>query len=137
VKYLLIGPAKPIPGKKEWIFPKGHIWRGEWHGETALREVLEETGIVAELIYFVKSVKFQTEKEAVYVKFYLMKELFKHTQESGGSTTPLQNEKKREPPVWCSFDEALSKLTYIESQYILKEAEKRRIIIESSQNGDG
>ena len=31
----------------EWLFPKGHIDNGESHLETALREVAEETGIIA------------------------------------------------------------------------------------------
>ena len=33
-----------------WSFPKGHMERGETEAETALRELLEETGLTAELV---------------------------------------------------------------------------------------
>ena len=34
----------------EWIFPKGHIERGETAEDAALRELREETGVTAELL---------------------------------------------------------------------------------------
>lgn len=37
-------------GRLEWCLPKGHIEQGETPEQAALREVAEETGIVAEII---------------------------------------------------------------------------------------
>ena len=32
-----------------WAFPKGHVEKGETEEQTALREILEETGLAVEL----------------------------------------------------------------------------------------
>jgi ADP-ribose pyrophosphatase YjhB (NUDIX family) len=45
VNYLLVGPKADKPN--EWLLPKGHIENSEEHGDAALREVQEETGVAA------------------------------------------------------------------------------------------
>jgi 8-oxo-dGTP pyrophosphatase MutT (NUDIX family) len=37
-------------GKADWVIPKGHVERGEDLAQTAVREVAEETGILAEVV---------------------------------------------------------------------------------------
>jgi len=45
----LIGKADRA-GRATWTLPKGHIEAGETLEQTAIREVLEETGILAEIL---------------------------------------------------------------------------------------
>jgi 8-oxo-dGTP pyrophosphatase MutT (NUDIX family) len=47
IKYLLV---TSISNPARWIFPSGHIEEGEEFTDTALREVLEEAGVEAEII---------------------------------------------------------------------------------------
>jgi hypothetical protein len=67
--YLLVRPKK---GGNDWVLPKGHIEKGEEHGETALREVLEEGGVTAQLICFVDRIRYEFEGKKVDVKCYLI-----------------------------------------------------------------
>ncbi len=109
--YLLVRPSNNC---REWVLPKGHIRQGEWHGETALREVREETGVVACLICHAGDARFKTHSEDVYVKFYLMELLVE--------CNPSENREK----LWCCLETALDKGLPVESRCILKQAETLR-----------
>ena len=64
--------AKPKP--HDWVFPKGHIERGESPHECARREVREEGSIDAEPIAFLDDDRFTNPKgEKVHVALFLMK----------------------------------------------------------------
>ena len=110
VKYLLIHPKGDGP---EWVFPQGHIEGGESHGAAALREVREETGVVARLVGLIDRVQFVRNGNRQDSKFYLMEQLY------------CVSRREREPH-WMTFDEASRQLTYPESQYLLREAERLR-----------
>lgn len=114
VQYLLVGPKQEKPN--EWFFPKGHI-DSEGHGEAALREVREETGIIARPICLLCSDKFKRpNNEMVRVKYYLMEAVFQ--------------EKLRERRTnWFGFQEALELVSYEMNKYLLQEAERKRIAI--------
>jgi 8-oxo-dGTP pyrophosphatase MutT (NUDIX family) len=112
VRYLLVGPKKDVKG--EWLLPKGHIEDGEGHGEAALREVREETGVVAQLVCFVGRAEFDAPKETVRAKYYLMKALF--------DTNSI--EKRRMG--WFNFPEAKGLLTHATDKHLLQIAEKER-----------
>jgi 8-oxo-dGTP pyrophosphatase MutT (NUDIX family) len=68
-KYLLV---RPKDGGNLWVLPKGHIEKYEGHGEAALREVYEETGVRARMIGCVGTVSYTTTKEHVRGKGYLL-----------------------------------------------------------------
>ena len=59
-----------------WSFPKGRIEKGEKPEETAIREVLEETGVRGKVVDYLDEISywFTFEGERVFksVKFYLM-----------------------------------------------------------------
>lgn len=64
--------AKPKP--HDWVFPKGHIERGESPHECARREVREEGSIEAEPIAFLDDDRFTNAKgQKVHVALFLMK----------------------------------------------------------------
>ena len=56
VDYLLVRPKR---APKEWVFAKGRIEKGESAEEAAVREVEEETGVVARSIAPVGFVEFE------------------------------------------------------------------------------
>jgi 8-oxo-dGTP pyrophosphatase MutT (NUDIX family) len=99
----------------EWLLPKGHIERGEGHGETALREVREETGVVGRLRAFIVRTNFNAASAKVDAKFYLIEYI--HEAKS--------HEKNREID-WLPFEAAVAKLSFDESQIVLREAERCR-----------
>ena len=48
-KKILMVQVKNLKGETVWTFPKGHVEEGESPEQTALREVLEETGWTCEV----------------------------------------------------------------------------------------
>ena len=116
VEWLIVGPKKSKQsGSNERLLPKGHITRLEGHGEAALREVREETGIVAQLICLVDRVAFNARGEEVDAKFYLMEWLY--------DTAPLQDEDRQIE--WHPLDAATSCVEHVESKHLLQMAAKR------------
>ena len=112
VQYLLVGPKNGPAG--EWLFPKGHIQKGEEHGEAARREVREETGVLARQVCLVGNNEFKTDQESVVAKYYLMECL-------------VETQKRESRRVdWFRYDEALGLLTHTENKYLLQEAERKR-----------
>lgn len=68
---------KNVRNKYEgWVLPKGTVEEGEEHSETALREVMEETGVKASIIKYIgkSQYTFSTLKEEVVkdVHWFLM-----------------------------------------------------------------
>lgn len=95
----------------EWILPKGHIELEESMKETAVREVVEETGIWARVEVPLDEATFQTGEHPMTVKFYLM-------QRSGvGKKTESRDIQ------WLSFDDARL-LLRTESQHLLDAAQR-------------
>ncbi|HHJ64249.1 MAG TPA: NUDIX hydrolase [Aquifex aeolicus] len=68
-----------------WTFPKGLVEEGEAPEETAVREVLEETGVRGEIVGYVGEISYwyQMKGEKIFkrVRYYLMRYL-------EGSPTP-------------------------------------------------
>lgn len=111
-KYLLVGPSQG--SESEWLFPKGRIEDGEDHGEAALREVREETGVIARLICPLGVIEFNLGEDQIKAKFYLM--------EAELEVAP--SEKRR--LAWLGYSQAMDRLTHETSKYLLKIAEMSR-----------
>jgi ADP-ribose pyrophosphatase YjhB (NUDIX family) len=110
--YLLVRPKN---GRNEWVLPKGHIQDGEDEGDAALREVREETGVIARLICRLETVEFKTESEIVRVIFFLL--------EFASQADPTEIRERR----WFRPREALERLTHPQSKQVLQKAEEKRV----------
>ena len=117
IRYLVISPKSE---KNVWVLPKGHIEKGEGDGEAALREVEEETGVVAQLIRPLGEVSFLVKPDeplvSTRVKFYLMRWLF-DLPEKRRENRALQ---------WLPFEQALEQLTFLEGKRMVLLAHTRR-----------
>ena len=110
--YLLIGPSKERPG--EWLFPKGHIEIGEARETAAVREVEEETGVVARIIEPLQVSEIQLTNKRIVVQYFLMEM----------ASEGVRSEKRRMK--WFPFEEAVRLLSHESNRALLMEAEKRR-----------
>jgi ADP-ribose pyrophosphatase YjhB (NUDIX family) len=105
----LLVEASRSPG--EWVLPKGHIEPWEDIKETAVREVLEETGVWARVRCDIDTVSFKVDDEQVTTRFYLMEPL--------AEREPSEPKRKHE---WQTLDQALVRLKQ-ESQELLGKAQ--------------
>ncbi len=110
-KFLLIRNRRSA----HWGFPKGHIEPGETKEETAVREVLEETGINIEIIPgFIKNSEYSIQgKIEKSVSIFLARTVQKDYK--------LQEEEIEECG-WYNFSDSLKVLNYENDKYILTEA---------------
>ena len=103
-----------------WDFPKGHIEAGENEHQTAMREVLEETGIrdVKFLEGFREEVSYKYRKRKQLsnkqVVFFLGK-----TKTSSVKISDEHFEYK-----WLPYDAAFNRLTFDNAKGLLKKAKK-------------
>jgi 8-oxo-dGTP pyrophosphatase MutT (NUDIX family) len=100
-----------------WIFPKGHIEPGEMPESAAVREVREETGIVATPIRYLGAMRCSHAGQAIRVEMFLLR--------YGGPGGHGEARKLR----WCTFEEALGLLSFEEARDFLRAS---RIVIESA-----
>jgi len=92
-----------------WIFPKGHIEPGETAADAALRETLEEAGVVGELIKPIgKPLNFHNGSYEVTVQYYLIRPV-KEVGDTDGRA-------KR----WFPFDEAVDAVLFEQSRELLR-----------------
>ena len=102
-------PAKPV-----WALPKGLVDPGEKADQTALREVIEETGVTGELITKLTDIKYfyvrsWGDRQRVFkvVSFYLLR----YTSGRIGEITEEMRQEVQQA-VWLALDEAPQKLSY-------------------------
>lgn len=112
-KFLLIRNRRSA----HWGFPKGHVELGETEEETAIREVLEETGLNVKIIPgFIKKSEYtiqgKIEKSVSIFLAYTHETVYK-----------LQEEEIEECD-WYDYDSAMDTLNYENDKYILNEAKK-------------
>jgi diadenosine hexaphosphate hydrolase (ATP-forming) len=107
---VLLVRAKSDPGL--WIFPKGHIEPGENAEEAALRETLEEGGVMGDVVGPVGApLEFESGRgEAVAVQYFLIRARSESDETDGRAKQ------------WFSVAEALRKLTFESARRLLLEA---------------
>ncbi|HEX4681200.1 MAG TPA: NUDIX domain-containing protein [Gemmatimonadaceae bacterium] len=112
---------------QNWGFPKGHIEEGEQPEAAALREVAEETGLVALTVrgaidtidwYF----RFRGQLIHKFCQFYLI--------ETAESSTRPQRAEGITACRWTRFDEAESLVSYANARIVLRHAQE--MVIRSS-----
>jgi len=109
---VLLVTAKRNP--RNWIFPKGHIEKGERPEEAALRETREEAGVSARLIGPAGILEFGFLGAKARVEYFLVL----YTREAG----PPEDGRQR---IWCGLDDALDRLSYKNTRKLLRKAWKQ------------
>lgn len=90
---LIVGSKKT----GEWVLPKGHIDAGENADETAVREVLEETGYKGSITSYIgETPRYTFNGESILVAYYLMSPLNEEPY-------PAEERKKE----WVEIDKAI------------------------------
>lgn len=106
---VLLVTAKRNP--RNWIFPKGHIEKGETPEAAALREAREEAGITGSLIGSAGVLEYGFLGARARVEYFLV--LF--SREAG----PAEDGRSR---AWCGLEEALDRLSYKNTRKLLRKA---------------
>ena len=109
---VLLVTAKRNPA--QWVFPKGHVEKGETLEQTALREAEEEAGIRGTIVDRAGNLTFSVDGESFYVHYFLVT-----TKDEG---TPEKGRQLR----WCTYEEALKALPFENGRALLREAWKKR-----------
>ena len=111
---LLVRPSAEVgltdPDAGEWVVPKGHIERGESVEEAALREVLEESGAVAELGEEVGVIEYETSAESVVCPMFAMRLI------------ELREPLEPRPRLWADMDEVRRRVRYAETVSLIERA---------------
>jgi 8-oxo-dGTP pyrophosphatase MutT (NUDIX family) len=107
-------------GGRVWAFPKGRVDQGETLKETAVREVLEETGhkaVVLDKLDVIEYYFFLKENNTFYhktVTFFLMKLVKENAQE---------RDQEADSVGWYDAGVAKKKLSYLNEKKILSKSE--------------
>ena len=103
-----------------WDFPKGNKEEGENDADTALREIIEETGItdVTILDKFKKQVFYKYKRNNQLIS----KKVIYFLAETNSSNVRLSNEHLNF--IWSQYEEAFRRITYSTSKEILTEGYK-------------
>ena len=102
---------------KVWALPKGRLNEGETPEQTAIREILEETGHRTEILLKLDEIHYYflvRETQTLYSKrvtFFLLKLLEENAQ-------PRDNE--NDSVVWLESSEAVRRLSYLNEKKIIK-----------------
>jgi len=112
VEYLLVRSSVDVD---EWVLPKGHIETGETPEMAAVREVREESGVVARVLARVADdIRFVAAGETVTVWFYLMA-----YQQDGQSSEDRDI-------AWVVLAEALRRIRFPETRKAVEAADALR-----------
>jgi 8-oxo-dGTP pyrophosphatase MutT (NUDIX family) len=108
---VLLITAKRNP--KNWIFPKGHIEKGETPEAAALRETQEEAGVLGKLVGPAGVLEYGFLGAMARVEYFVIK----FSREAG----PPEDGRSRS---WCGLEEALDRLSYKNTRKLLRKVWK-------------
>lgn len=112
-------------GRLIWSFPKGHVEEGETHEQAAIREVQEETGIVAQVIESLGPIDFwfMSEGQRIHktVHHFLMLAEGGTLSEEDAEVVSVE---------WVPLGAVLNRLVYADERSLLKKA--KALIVERS-----
>jgi 8-oxo-dGTP pyrophosphatase MutT (NUDIX family) len=108
-RFLLV-TARRSPGT--WIFPKGHVERGETVIDAALRELEEEAGVEGDAVGEVGTLRFRSGSEEVEVHYVLV-----------AATSDGESREGRKIK-WFPLRDALEALSFEGSRKLLQKASK-------------
>ncbi len=96
--------------RDHWVLPKGHVDPGETPEATAVREVGEEAGVVAEIVAPLDDVALDVGGERQLIRWFLMEARDQH-----------EADELREV-VWLDAPEALARLTFADTRKVAEHA---------------
>jgi len=115
---ILLVRAKRDPSK--WIFPKGHIERGETARKAAVRETREEAGVEGRAIGPIGDPQeFQWEGQWFRVQYFLIRMISESDETDGREKA------------WFLFDKALKRVSFKSARALLRQARKKIEALES------
>ncbi len=103
--------------KGHWGLPKGHMEKGETEADTALREIREETGVIADLDTSFRYVISYTLPDGV------RKDVVFFAAGCADSRTHAQPEEIAEI-LWLSYEDAIKRVTYENTRKVIEEANR-------------
>jgi 8-oxo-dGTP diphosphatase len=106
--------------RQRWIFPKGHIERGETAEAAAVRETREEAGVIGKPIAPAGIIEYQFLGAKTRVEYFLSV-----LQREAGPPEPGRER------VWCCYDEALERLSFRNMRKLLRKAWRLLAVEES------
>ena len=102
---------------KDWSLPKGKVDKKESWKETALREVLEETGYEAKIKKYAGSISYLLEGKPKVVLFWHMKIKAEKKSKMNGEVDKVR---------WVTLEEAESLLDYPEELKVIRSRPPKR-----------
>ena len=94
--------------REHWLFPKGHVEYGETLKEAALREAEEEAGVRGTIVARAGRLTFSMNSESVVVHYFVV------------ATKDRGRPEKGRQLAWCSYKEALERLSFEDSRALLR-----------------
>lgn len=102
------------PSYDDWTFPKGKTDPGESLQQTAVREILEETGIHVRLGHPLHQVKYRTSSGIKHVSYWI-------ARQDGGTESTFSPNKEVDEIRWVRPREARELLTYSHDRDLLEQ----------------
>lgn len=99
--------------RDQWVFPKGHIERGESPEAAAVREVAEEAGVIADVLETIRDTTRVVAGEPQLVRYFAMR-----------ARGERQADEDRDV-LWLDPFEAGIQLTFGDTRDVLREAVER------------
>ena len=113
VEYLVVEASQD---PDQWVLPKGHVEESEHPRQTAVREVLEETGVWARIVNDMYEVAYQADGTKVVVRYFLMQAVARGRRQDS-------DRQHR----WLPLSEAIQVVTHPESRSLLQSGEQLRL----------
>lgn len=127
-EYLLVTAKK---NRDEWLLPKGHIEPGEEPEQTAVREVLEETGCWARIVGHIDDALITNTEATARVRFFLMHLVAEERLNQGDAHHPSTRIEERGIK-WLSLEEAESQATFAEVKAVFTKHKAREARVKTS-----
>jgi 8-oxo-dGTP pyrophosphatase MutT (NUDIX family) len=95
---------------KDWVYPKGHIERGETPEQTAAREVEEESGVNAAIVEPLEDIRLRIRGDDQIIRYFLMRAIKNGAPREGRRSA------------WLPAKDAIDQLSFAEAQGSLRKA---------------